>query len=108
MTDTEAMFAACRTRVGTLLGEDASIEDVERTIEAFPLPCEDQCELWLWAWSQLSIRSRRGSIRRHDNMSWTASSRSADRPASPAQASAEVAAEVQPVGDRQPVGVRAR
>lgn len=53
MTDTEAMFVACRTRVGTLLGEDASIEDVERTIEAFPLPCEEQCELWLWAWSQL-------------------------------------------------------
>ena len=53
MTDTDAMFAACRSRVGTLLREDASLEDVERTIEAFPLPCEDQCELWLWAWPQL-------------------------------------------------------
>jgi hypothetical protein len=54
MTDTEALFAACRARVGALLRAEASIEDVERTIEAFPLPCEDQCALWLWAWPQLA------------------------------------------------------
>ena len=61
MSDADAMFAACRARVGTLLQAQAGIEDVERTIEAFPLPCEDQCELWLWAWPQLDdpVQKRR-------------------------------------------------
>ena len=49
-TDDGALFRACRARVQTLLDARADIDELERMIEALPLPTEEQCALWLWAW----------------------------------------------------------
>ncbi len=55
--DGSALFVACRARVEVLLDGRAGMDVVGRTIEAFPLACEEQCVLWLWAWPRLASHS---------------------------------------------------
>ena len=47
-TDSE-LFLACRARVQALLAAHVGRDVVQRAIEAFPLPYEEQSALWLWA-----------------------------------------------------------
>lgn len=51
-SDAEMLFAACRRRVDRVLDADASSEELEHTIDAFPLDCDAKAALWLWASSQ--------------------------------------------------------